>query len=111
MSYEVWGDDDDGLDGLREKIAEELIGDGWLDEAAAAALLARAEAAESALAAERERAEANARDARRYRWLREGSIPLLCIRKDRHAGLHNVRMMGPEADAAVDAAMGQEPPQ
>jgi hypothetical protein len=34
-------------------------------------LYERAESAESALAAERERAEANARDARRYRWLRD----------------------------------------
>lgn len=32
MSYEAWGDDDDGLDGVRERYRETLLEDGWLDD-------------------------------------------------------------------------------
>lgn len=36
MSYEAWGDDDDGLDGYRDQLRDA----GWLDEDQAAELLA-----------------------------------------------------------------------
>ena len=32
MSYEVWGDDDDGLDDVRESYRKTLLEDGWLDD-------------------------------------------------------------------------------
>ena len=38
MSYEVWGDDDDGLDSVREQYRETLLADGWLDDVQAVAL-------------------------------------------------------------------------
>lgn len=40
MSWEAWGDGDDGMDGERERIREQLIEDGWLDDEAAAKLTA-----------------------------------------------------------------------
>ena len=39
MSYEAYGDDDDGLDGVREAYRESLIQDGWLDDVQAQALI------------------------------------------------------------------------
>ena len=39
MSYEVWGDDDDGLDGVRESYRKTLLEDGWLDDERAATLI------------------------------------------------------------------------
>lgn len=41
MSYEAWGDDDDGLDGVRESYRKTLLDDGWLDDEAAEALTAQ----------------------------------------------------------------------
>lgn len=32
MSYEAWGDDDDGLDGAREHMVKQMMEDGWLDD-------------------------------------------------------------------------------
>lgn len=50
MSYEVWGDDDDGMDGFREHYLKQLIEDGWLDDEAAAALRAERDALAAQLA-------------------------------------------------------------
>ena len=40
MSWEAWGDDDDGLDGVREAYSKTLLEDGWLDDQQAGALKA-----------------------------------------------------------------------
>ena len=48
MSYEAWGDDDDGLDGVRESYRKTLLEDGWLNDEQAVLVTA---------------------DAKRYRWL------------------------------------------
>jgi len=39
MSYEAWGDDDDGLDGVREAYRQSLLEDGWLDDEQAKELI------------------------------------------------------------------------
>ena len=58
MSYEAWGDDDDGCDGIRETYRQTLLEDGWLDDIEAEKLRAQLAAAEqqiAALSAERDR--------------------------------------------------------
>lgn len=50
MSYEAWGDDDDGMDGFREHYRKQLLDDGWLDDEAAAALRAERDALAAKLA-------------------------------------------------------------
>lgn len=63
----------------------------------------------------REKAEAESRaqaaegDAGRWRWLRNAPDGLLCVRADRHKGLHNVRLTGDELDAAIDTARATQP--
>jgi len=50
-------------------------------------------------------ADEQARDAERYRWLRDLSISMLCVRADRWNGMHNVRMIGSELDEAIDRSI------
>jgi len=49
--------------------------------------------------------EALRKDAERYKWLRNLSISMLCVRADRWNGMHNVRMIGSELDEAIDRAV------
>lgn len=55
------------------------------------------------------RAKAAEGDAGRWRWLRNAPDGLLCVRADRHKGLHNVRLTGDELDAAIDTARATQP--
>ena len=47
MSYEAWGDYDDGGDGIRESYIETLIEDGWMDLEKAIERMAEAAAKDS----------------------------------------------------------------
>ena len=66
MSWEAWGDDDDGTDSLYERIVGTLRDDGWLNDEEVSAL-------QSELAAMRERAESEGRVATQWRneWMAE----------------------------------------
>jgi hypothetical protein len=50
MSYEAWGDDDDGLDKVREHHENALIEDGWLSDLQVDDVLAYIEALQARIA-------------------------------------------------------------